>query len=144
MAEKKLIHVYVDIDQGYARVAIPADINEVQLKAVLRDLGYISSYRRSYLTTRVYLNTENGGVEICKGEYRSLEELGVTDGSNITIVPGDPEPRPIKNYYTDSGYGSGRVLYGCPMAKSVEEAMSQAEMYDSGESVITTGTIGNE
>lgn len=59
MAERKTIHVLVTFNRREARqVTIPYDIDEVQLKAQLRDLGFISSYRNSYLTTKVYLNTE--------------------------------------------------------------------------------------
>lgn len=66
MAERKTIHVLVTFNRREARqVTIPYDIDEVQLKAQLRDLGFISSYRNSYLNTKVYLNTENGEVEIC-------------------------------------------------------------------------------
>ena len=137
MAERKTIHVLVTFNRREARqVTIPYDIDEVQLKAQLRDLGFISSYRNSYLTTKVYLYTENGEVEICKDEYRSLEDLGIKEDSGIIIVPGEPEPRPVYR-----SPGSMRCLYGCPMAKSVEEAMNQAEKYSENDSVVTTGSI---
>lgn len=140
MAERKTIHIFVTFNRREARqVTIPYDIDEVQLKAQLRDLGFISSYRNSYLTTKVYLYTENGEVEICKDEYRSLEDLGFKEDSGIIIVPGEPEPRPV---YRDPG--SITILYGCPMAQSVEEAMSQAEMYSDDDSVVTTGSIGTD
>ncbi len=143
MAERKTIDVLVTFNRREARqVTIPYDIDEVQLKAQLRDLGFISSYRNSYLTTKVYLYTENGEVEICKDEYRSLEDLGFKEDSGIIIVPGEPEPRPIYNYYEDPG--SMTCLYGCPMAQSVEEAMSQAEKYSDDDSVVTTGSIGTD
>lgn len=139
MAERKLIHVYVTHNRKeYSQVAIPADINEVELKACLRDLGHISSYRRSYLTTKVYLedDTKTNLKEICTEEYRSLEDLGIVENSLIVIKDGEPEPRPV---YRSSG--SMRCLYGCPMAKSVEEAMNQAEKYSESDSVVTTGSI---
>jgi len=91
MAEQKLIQVYVTYDQReYSLVSIPADINEVQLKAYLRDLGYIASYRLSYLTTKVYLKEDlkNSLKEICTVEYRSLEELGIVQESVILIRDG--------------------------------------------------------
>ena len=139
MAEKKLIHVYVTHNRKeYSQIAIPADINEVELKACLRDLGHISSYRRSYLTTEVYLedDTKTNLKEICTEEYRSLEDLGIVENSLIVIKAGEPEPRPVYR-----SPGSMRCLYGCPMAKSVEEAMNQAEKYSENDSVVTTGSI---
>lgn len=140
MAERKIIHIFVNLRwDGQRRITIPYDIDEVQLKAQLRDLGYIPSYRNSYLTTRVFLQTVNGDVEICTGEYRSLEELGFKEDSTIYILPGEDEPRPIYNYYEDPG--SMTCLYGCPMAHSVKEAMSQAEKYTDDDSVVTTGSI---
>ena len=146
MAERKLIHVYVTHNRKeYSQVAIPADINEVELKACLRDLGHISSYRRSYLTTKVYLedDTKTSLKEICTEEYRSLEDLGVVEKSLIVIEEGEPEPRAeTEVIYRRSG--SMKCLYGCPMAQSVEEAMSQAEMYSDDDSSITTGSIGTD
>ena len=137
MAERKIIHVLVTLDRRKARqVTIPYDIDEVQLKAQLRDLGFISSYRNSYLTTKVYLKTENCEVEICKDEYRSLEDLGIKEDSSIIIVPGEPEPRPVYR-----SLDSMRILYGCPMAQSVKEAMNQAERYLDDDSFVTKGSI---
>ena len=41
MAKKKIIHVYVTCNRReYSKVAIPANINEIELKACLRDLGH--------------------------------------------------------------------------------------------------------
>lgn len=139
MAERKLIHVYVTHNrQEYSKTAIPVDINEVEIKACLRDLGHISSYRRSYLTTKVYLedDTKTNLKEICTDEYRSLEDLGIVENSLIVIEDGESEPRPVYR-----SFGSRRYLYGCPMAQSVEEAMNQAEKYSENDSVITTGSI---
>ena len=147
MAERKLINVYVSYNgREYIRVGIPADIDdEVKLKACLRDLGYISSYRRSYLTTKVYLedSKKTSRKEICTEEYRSLEDLGVVENSLIVIEEGEPEPR-TKTTVIYRGGGSVNCLYGCPMAQSVEEAMSQAEMYSDNDSVVTTGSIGTD
>lgn len=143
MAERKLIHVNVTHNRReYSKVTIPADINEVELKPLLRDLGHISSFRNSYLTTKVYLEDENKKnlKEICTDEYRSLEELGIVEGSLIFIEAGDPEPRPqTKVIYRRAG--SMRCLYGCPMAHSVEEAVNQAEKYSENESSVTSGKI---
>lgn len=137
MAEIKVIHVYVTIDRRSAKsVAIPSDINEVELKALLRDLGYISSYRVSYVTTKVFLEDNDSEKEICTDEYRSLEELGIKEDSGIIIVPGKPEPEPRYRHP-----GSMRCLYGCPMARSVEEAMNQAEKYSDADSTVITGFI---
>lgn len=136
MAQRKTIHVLVTFNRREARqVTIPYDIDEVELKAQLRDLGFISSYRNSYLTTKVYLNTENGEIEICKDEYRSLEDLGIKEDSGIIIVPGEPEPEPEPSPW------SMICLYGCPMAQSVEEAINQAERYSDDDSSVTTGSI---
>lgn len=143
MDERKTIHVLVTFNRKEARpVTIPYDIDEVQLKAQLRDLGFISSYRNSYFTTKVYLNTENGEVEICKDEYRSLEDLGIKEDSCIIIVPGEPEPRSKTEVIYRRDPMSMRCLYGCPMAQSVEEAMNQAERYSDDDSSVTTGSIG--
>lgn len=142
MAERKLIHVYVTYDRKESsKVAIPAEINEVELKACLRDLGYIPSYSRSYLTTKIYLKDNNGknSKEICTDEYRSLEDLGIVENSIIVIEKGEPEPKTNYNDYDD--YDDMRCLYGCPMAKSVKEAMNQAEKYSENDSVVTTGSI---
>ena len=74
MTERKTIQILVTFNRVQVRkVNIPYDIDEVDLKARLRDLGYISSYRNSYLTTKVYFDTENGDVEIGKDECRSLD-----------------------------------------------------------------------
>lgn len=139
MTEKKLIHVYVTHNRKeYSRVAIPTGINEVELKACLRDLGHISSYRRSYLTTKVYLEDNMTNLkEICTDEYRSIEDLGIVEKSLIFIEAGEPEPE--AEYYIDPM--SMRCLYGCPMACSVEEAMNQAEKYSENDSLVTTGSI---
>lgn len=138
MAEKKLIHVYVTYDRKEcSQVAIPAEINEVELKACLRDLGYIPSYSRSYLTTKVYL-MDNNLKEICTDEYRSLEDLGIVENSSILIKKGEPE---TKINYDDYDVFSMRCLYGCPMAQSVKDAMNQAEKYSENDSVVTTGSI---
>ncbi len=139
MAEKKLIHVYVTHNRKeYSQVAIPAGINEVELIACLRDLGHISSYRHSYFTTKVYLkdDTKTHLKEICTDEYRSIEDLGVVEESLIIIEAGEPEPKPE---YIDPW--SMRCLYGCPMARSVEEAINQAEKYSEDDSLVTTGSI---
>ena len=139
MAETKLIHVFVTHDrEKYNKVAIPADINEVQLKAYLRDLGHISSYRLSYLNTKVYWEDDNKTIlkEICTDEYRSLEDLEIVENSLIFIKDEETEPRPV--YYN---FDSIRCLYGCPMAQSVEEAMNQAEKYSDDDSLVTTGSI---
>ncbi len=100
-------------------------------------MGHISSYRRSYLTTKVYLEDDNKTniKEICTEGYRSLKDLGIVENSLIVIEAGEPEPRPTYSF------GSIRYLYGCPTAKSVEEAMNQAENYSENDSVVTTGSI---
>lgn len=141
MDGKKLIPVNVTHNRKeYSQVNIPANINEVELKALLRDLGHISSYRRSYLTTKVYLedDTKTNLKEICTGEYRSLEDLGIVENSLIVIKEGEPEPVPEYDYID---HMSMRCLYGCPMAHSVEEAMNQAEKYSEDDSLVTTGSI---
>lgn len=143
MAERKTIHVYVTCNweeyiRQYRRVAIPADIDEVELKATLRDLGYIPSNMESYRTTKVYLDLKDGTddrlKEICTDEYRTLGDLGIGEGSLIVIKKGKPEPEETRVIYRERG--SMRYLYGCPMAQSVEEAMSRAD------SVVSTGYFG--
>lgn len=142
MAERKIISVYVTMDRIQAhKVAIPYEIDEVELKAKLRDLGYIASYQRTYLTTKVYLENENEDIEICTDEYRTLEELGIKENSGIIIIPGEPEPKKEVHHYHRSG--SMRCLYGCPMAQSVEDAMNEAEGYSESDSNVTTGTIAD-
>lgn len=144
MEERKVVNVYVTYDRRqYSQVTIPADINEVELKALLRDLGYISSYRQAYFTTKVYLESDDKSelTEICLDKYRTLTELGITEKSLIVIEPGaEPRPRTEVVYRRDPR--SMRCLYGCPMAKSVEEAMNQAEKYSAEEdSSVTKGII---
>lgn len=142
MEEKKVINVYVTYDRRqYSKVAIPADINEVELKALLRDLGYISSYRQAYFTTEVYLESDDKSelTEICLDKYRTLEEIGVVENSLIVIKPGE-EPQPRREVVYRSR-GPMRCLYGCPMAHSVETAMNQAEKYSDDDSNVTKGII---
>ncbi len=142
MATRKTIPVYVTFDRRkYTRVNILAGINEVELKAQLRDLGHISSYQSTYVTTKVYLENDNKQElrEICTDEYRSIEELGIKDNSLIYIRKGEPEPFTREVIYDD--IYSMRCLYGCPMARSVEEAINQAEKYTEEDSTITTGSI---
>ena len=92
MAEKKFIDIWITVANNYGssriKAKIPRDINEVQLKACLRDLGYIPKYQYSYLCTKIFLNSveRNTNTEICIGDYRSLTELGIKEGSNISIV----------------------------------------------------------
>lgn len=144
MATRKTTPVYVTFDRRkYTQVNILTDINEVELKAQLRDLGYISSYQSTYLTTKVYLESDDKQElkEICTDEYRSIEELGIKNNSLIYIQEGEPEPsrREVAHEYED--IYSMRCLYGCPMARSVEDAINQAEKYTEEDSRITTGSI---
>lgn len=140
MANQESINVRVTFDRKDAnQISIPYNINEIELKALLRDLGYISSYRNSYLTTKVYhLEDDGSEKEICTDKYRQLKDLGIKEGSGIIIKPGTPEPMPVYQ-----GINSMRCLYGCPMAQSVEEAMLQAEKYSEKDSTITTGFISD-
>lgn len=144
MEERKLMNVYVTYDRRHLKkVTIPADIDEVQLKACLRDLGYISSFRQSYRTTKVYLkkDEEETPTEICIGKFRSLKELGVVENSLLIIKKGEPEPVGKREVVYRRDPMSIKCLYGCPMAVSVEEAMNQAEAYKEEDSVTTTGSI---
>lgn len=141
MAEKKFINLYVTYNRKeYKKVAIPADIDEINLKAHLRDLGYISCNRRTYYNTKVYLESHDKRKlkEICTDKYRSLKELGIGEKSLIFIEEEEFEPEP-KQYYINPG--SMKCLYGCPMARSVEEAINQAERYSDDDSSVTTGSI---
>ena len=139
MANQETIQVLITFNRRELRpISIPYNINEVELKATLRDLGYISSYRHSYLTTKLYLNDNGTEKEIGTDEYRLLKDLGIKEDSLIIIKSGDPEPTPVY-----SGWSSMRCLYGCPMAQSVEEAMSQAEKYSEKDSIVTTGFISD-
>lgn len=147
MSEKKFINVLVSfVNTDWQSVKIPSDINEVELKALLRDLGYISSYQNAYLTTKVYLYENN--EEICIPEYRSISELGIGEGTKLIIQPGrEPEPRvEYRNVYRNrpsyGGFGGG-ALYGCPIAQSVKEAINEAERYSDGDSTISTGFINS-
>ena len=76
MAGKKKINVFIIYDKEVTSKNIPADMNDVELKGYLRDLGFISSYRRSYLTTKVYLVGKDGeeDKEICMGERLALNQ----------------------------------------------------------------------
>ena len=142
MSARELMHLYVTRNRKeYSQVTIPADMNEVVLKAYLRDLGYISSYRESYSTTKVFLedDTKTNLTEICTDKCRSLKELGIQEKSRIVIQDGKPEPRPVVR--NRSSLGGGRCLYGCPMAHSVEEAINEAERYSEKDSIVATGTV---
>ena len=90
----------------YSEVAIPANIDEVQLKGYLRDLGYIPSNMDSYRTTKVYLEDKNDYSlkEICTAECRSLEELGIVENCLIFIKKGKPEPNETRVIYRERGY----------------------------------------
>lgn len=143
MSARELMHLYVTRNRKeYSQVTIPADINEVELKAYLRDLGYISSYRESYFTTKVFLedDTKTNLTEICTDEYRCLTELGIQEKSLIVIQDGKPEPRPVVHKHYSSPF-SRKYLYGCPMARSVEEAINEVERYSEKDSIVTTGTV---
>lgn len=139
MANQETIQVLITFNRREAKqISIPYNINEVELKATLRDLGYISSYRHSYLTTKLYLEDNGTEKEIGTDEYRLLKDLNIKENSRIIIKAGEPEPQPV---YRNPG--SMRCLYGCPMAQSVEEAMSQAEKYSEKDSIVTTGFISD-
>lgn len=145
MAKRNVMEVYVTYDRRkYTQINIPAGIDEVELKAVLRDLGYISSYQESYLTTKVYLESDDKKEleEICIAQYRSIEQLGIKRNSLIYIKKGEPEPTKKEVVYRYESLG--RFLYGCPMARSVEDAINQAEKYCEEDSTITTGSIDLE
>lgn len=147
MSKKEFINVKVRIPwNSPSNIKIPTDIDEIELKGLLRDLGYISSYGQAYRTTKVYLLSDDGTKtekEICLPEYRSITELGIKEGSELYIIPGK-EPLPRVEYqpivYRNSG-GFGRALYGCPMAQSVADAINDAEVYSDGDSITTTGSI---
>lgn len=151
MSNKEFINVKVHLRTNVDSVKIPTDIDEIQLKALLRDLGYISSYMEAYLTTSVYILSDDGTrreKEICLPEYRSITELGIKEGSRLYIIPGkEPLPRvEYRTVYENSsgfGYGGGRVLYGCPMAQSVADAINNAEVYSDEDSITTTGFINS-
>lgn len=149
MSKKEFINVKVRVQwNSSSNIKIPTDIDEIELKGLLRDLGYISSYGQAYRTTKVYLLSDDGTKtekEICLPEYRSITELGIKEGSKLYIIPGK-EPLPMVEYrpvvYRNSN-GFGRALYGCPMAQSVEDAINAAEGYSAGDSITTTGSIGS-
>lgn len=149
MSKKEFINVEVRVRwNSPSNIQIPTDIDEIELKGLLRDLGYISSYSQAYRTTRVYILPDYDTTtkkEICLPEYRSITELGIKEGSKLYIIPGK-EPLPIVEYrpvvYRNSN-GFGRALYGCPMAQSVEDAINDAEGYSAGDSITTTGSIGS-
>ena len=90
------------------------------------------------LNTIISLNDNGTEKEIGTDEYRLLKDLGIKEDSLIIIKSGDPEPTPVYR-----GWSSMRCLYGCPMAQSVEEAMSQAEKYSEKDSIVTTGFISD-
>ncbi len=146
MREK--IEVYVGIGEEIGNglrlklVSIPKDIDEVELKGRLRDMGYISSQMRPYQTTKVFLldDRENTKIEICTNEARSLEEIGVVEKSIILITPGTPEEKVIERQY--HSWGSMKCLYGCPMSSKVEKEISEAERYNLEDSKVEEIMIG--
>ena len=138
MADKKLVSLNVTFDGTKTEeVKVPFDIDEIALKARLRDLGIISSDMSEYSLTRVFIlsKEDNIKIEICIDEYRTLEELDIDDSSVIIIVPYKKQRRP------SSYYDGGTCLYGCPIANSVKDAIYEAEKYSESDSKITTGTI---
>lgn len=146
MSEKEFINVEVRVSKNRPYgIKIPTDIDEIELKALLRDLGHIPSYGQAYRTTKVYLLSDDGTKtrkEICLPEYRSITELGIKEGSKLYIIPGEePLPRVVEYRPTFVPRGFGRALYGCPMAQSVEDAINDAEVYSDGDSITTTGSI---
>lgn len=149
MSEKKFINVKVRVAcNSSSDIKIPTDIDEIKLKGLLRDLGYIPFHSQAYRTTKVYLLSDDGTKtkkEICLPEYRSITELGIKEGSKLYIIPGEePLPRVVEYRPTvvRRGFGGfGRALYGCPMAQSVEDAINDAEGYSAGDSITTTGSI---
>lgn len=149
MREK--IEVYVgigkEISNGFRAklVSIPKDIDEVELKGRLRDMGYISSQMEPYQTTKVFLvnDRENTKVEICTNDARSLEETGVVEKSLILITPGVPEERMVvERHYHD--WGNMKCLYGCPMSSKVEKEISEAESYKLEDSKVEDVSIIGE
>lgn len=134
MREK--IGVYVGIGEDLSRITkvqlinIPKDIDEVELKGRLRDMGFISAQMKSYQTTKVFLfdEKENTKTEICTNESRSLDEIGVKEKSLILIKPGIPEERIIERRIERS-WSNMKCLYGCPMSSKVEEQICEAENY---------------
>lgn len=148
MSKKEFINVKVRVPwNSPSNIKIPTDIDEIELKGLLRDLGYISSYGQAYRTTKVYILSDDGTgakEEICLPEYRSITELGIKEGSQLYILPGE-EPLPRVEYrtvYRNFG-GLGRALYGCPMAQSVADAINDAESYSDEDSITTTGFINS-
>jgi len=130
------------ITRNTVKTKIPAGINEVELKATLRDLGFIPSDLMSYRATRVYLEENDSEKEICIDEFRSVEELGIKEDSTITIkMPHREPPRPSAPSYSRYPTISMRCLYGCPMAASVEDAVNEAEKYNHNDSIITEENV---
>lgn len=136
MAERKLIKILLGMRRGGYRhdyvesidIEIPYEIDEVELKARLRDMGYIDSDYKAYRTTKLLLCGVNDfserQEEICVGKSRMLEEIGIKDNSCILIIPGQRERRDYYDRWSDA-----RVLYGCPIAESVKDSISEAEGY---------------
>lgn len=68
------------------RIIIPYDIDEIALKARLRDMGYITSRERDFFATKVYLQaSEDELIPICTNECRTLEELGIEENTMLVI-----------------------------------------------------------
>lgn len=145
------VKVYVGIGKSLEErlsvqlVTIPKDIDEVELKGRLRDMGFIPSQMRSYQTTKVFLinEKENTKTEICTNESRMLDELGVTEKSLILITPGIPEERIIERHIEEkSDWSSMKCLYGCPMSSEVEAQISEAESYKLEDSKVEEVYLG--
>lgn len=139
MPSEKLIEVlvFVDLSTVAEKTKIPYNIDEVRLKGLLRDLGYINSETHAYATTKVFYRKDEKLEEICIPEYRTMEELGITDGTLIVIRPGEERTR----YYNRGFDPYAKVLYGCPIASSVRDAISEAEAYSEGDSKVETGSV---
>lgn len=124
-------------DISLTPIRISSDIDEVQLKATLRDMGFIPSYPlKDYQRTRLFLLKENKDlVSIGLELSRSFEELGIVDES-IIILDVYETQMPTYNF---SSFG-GKCLYGCPMSKRVQ-ATVDAENYSITDSVVESHII---
>jgi len=90
MIKNTTIDIFVYIcGNGTAMVTVPLNIDDEELKAILRDEGLVPSSKKAYNNSELYFFNEDGDeIPICNHEYKMLEDIGIKDKSRIYIIPG--------------------------------------------------------
>ena len=117
---------------------VSKDMDEFQLKDYMRARGFISSQSEAYNNSMLFFATgfDKEFVKIADSDTadgRSLAKLGATEGSLLVVMAAR------ERTYTD--WSNMRCLYGCPMAKSVQDEIVEAESYNTEDSIRTDTAI---